>query len=283
MDLEVDFLEFFTDTTSTRTDDFLSVHPSPWDEEQVIDPEPYSADPEYLRCVCKVCKKNTVDVCQQSSTRRKRRKVDVEVVPATQLVCAECLSLTAEQVSALHDLPDKTVLLLKRAQAKRRTEESQAVLRLKQEEEQVLANAGVLPPQEQKRLKQMMRNRLSAQHSRDRKKAYTQELEVEISALKQENSQLRDKVLTLEQENARLRGHSARTAFTIDEHLPRVGAISLGVGALFTVCFIASLYTPVPTVSLRPMGRHLLSVTSGPEHRDFRDSLALALPDQQML
>jgi hypothetical protein len=279
-----EFFEFFTDSTSTKTDDFFT-HPSPeWDE--VWTSEPATDQSDYLKCVCKVCHKNTVDVRQESSEgRRKRRKVEADAIPSTLLVCSNCLNLTA-----LQDLPEKSVLLLKRAQAKRKTQESKALQKVKEDEAEVQSKTEAGSGQDSRRLKQMMRNRQSAQLSRDRKKAYTNELELQVNTLQEENTKLRERVLALEHENSRLRGHSARQAFSSDAQMSRMGAVSLVLGAFLAVCLIASLVQPVPTVNLKPMGRHLLSMTAQPD--DFseayqpassEDSHALALPNQQML
>ncbi|KAL9250155.1 Transcription factor HY5-like protein [Drosera capensis] len=58
---------------------------------------------------------------------------------------------------------------------------------------------------ETKRLKRLLRNRVSAQQARERKKAYLSELEVRVKDLEKRNSELEEKLSTLQNENQMLR------------------------------------------------------------------------------
>lgn len=58
---------------------------------------------------------------------------------------------------------------------------------------------------EHKRLKRLLRNRVSAQQARERKKAYLNELETKAKELQQRNSELEERVSTLQNENYMLR------------------------------------------------------------------------------
>ncbi|XP_010254358.1 PREDICTED: transcription factor HY5-like [Nelumbo nucifera] len=58
---------------------------------------------------------------------------------------------------------------------------------------------------ETKRLKRLLRNRVSAQQARERKKAYLNELEGKVKDLEQKNSELEEKLSTLQNENQMLR------------------------------------------------------------------------------
>lgn len=58
---------------------------------------------------------------------------------------------------------------------------------------------------ESKRLKRLLRNRVSAQQARERKKAYLSELEVKAKELEKKNSELDERVSTLSNENQMLR------------------------------------------------------------------------------
>lgn len=51
----------------------------------------------------------------------------------------------------------------------------------------------------------MLRNRVSAQQARERKKAYLSDLEVRVKDLEQKNSELEEKLSTLQNENQMLR------------------------------------------------------------------------------
>ncbi|KAL3746600.1 hypothetical protein ACJRO7_015546 [Eucalyptus globulus] len=58
---------------------------------------------------------------------------------------------------------------------------------------------------ENKRLKRLLRNRVSAQQARERKKAYLSDLEVRVKELEKKNSELEEKLSTLQNENQMLR------------------------------------------------------------------------------
>ena len=51
----------------------------------------------------------------------------------------------------------------------------------------------------------MLRNRVSAQQARERKKAYLSELEVRVKDLEKKNSELEERLSTLQNENQMLR------------------------------------------------------------------------------
>ncbi|KAL9443018.1 hypothetical protein AB3S75_016388 [Citrus x aurantiifolia] len=58
---------------------------------------------------------------------------------------------------------------------------------------------------ENKRLKRLLRNRVSAQQARERKKAYLNELETRVRDLEKKNSELDERLSTLQNENQMLR------------------------------------------------------------------------------
>ncbi|KAK1370178.1 Transcription factor HY5 [Heracleum sosnowskyi] len=58
---------------------------------------------------------------------------------------------------------------------------------------------------ENKRLKRLLRNRVSAQQARERKKAYLSELEVRVKDLEKKNAELDERLSTLQNENNMLR------------------------------------------------------------------------------
>lgn len=58
---------------------------------------------------------------------------------------------------------------------------------------------------ENKRLKRLLRNRVSAQQARERKKAYLSDLELRVKDLEKKNSELEEKLSTLQNENQMLR------------------------------------------------------------------------------
>lgn len=58
---------------------------------------------------------------------------------------------------------------------------------------------------ENKRLKRLLRNRVSAQQARERKKAYLGELEARVKDLEKNNSELEERLSTFQNENQMLR------------------------------------------------------------------------------
>ncbi|KAI9073988.1 hypothetical protein K1719_044052 [Acacia pycnantha] len=58
---------------------------------------------------------------------------------------------------------------------------------------------------ESKRLKRLLRNRVSAQQARERKKAYLIDLETRVKDLEKKNSELEERLSTLQNENQMLR------------------------------------------------------------------------------
>lgn len=55
------------------------------------------------------------------------------------------------------------------------------------------------------KLNRLLRNRVSAQQARERKKAYLSDLEVRVKDLEQKNSELEERLSTLQNENQMLR------------------------------------------------------------------------------
>lgn len=58
---------------------------------------------------------------------------------------------------------------------------------------------------EHKRLKRLLRNRVSAQQARERKKAYLNDLETRVKEIEHKNSELEERLSTLQNENHMLR------------------------------------------------------------------------------
>ncbi|XP_042032990.1 transcription factor HY5-like [Salvia splendens] len=58
---------------------------------------------------------------------------------------------------------------------------------------------------ENKRLKRLVRNRVSAQQARERKKAYLGDLEVRVKELESKNAELQERLSTFQNENQMLR------------------------------------------------------------------------------
>jgi len=65
--------------------------------------------------------------------------------------------------------------------------------------------ANVKDQKEAKRLKRLLRNRVSAQQARERKKSYVQDLEAKCSSQDQKTAQMEQRIKVLERENVMLR------------------------------------------------------------------------------
>ncbi|XP_008222316.1 PREDICTED: transcription factor HY5-like isoform X2 [Prunus mume] len=77
---------------------------------------------------------------------------------------------------------------------------------------------------EYRRLKRLLRNRVSAQQARERKKVYVNELESRAKELEDSNSKLEEKISTLVNENAMLRKVLMNTRPKVDESIePKAG------------------------------------------------------------
>ncbi|KAF8648158.1 hypothetical protein HU200_065012 [Digitaria exilis] len=79
---------------------------------------------------------------------------------------------------------------------------------------------------EHRRLKRLLRNRVSAQQARERKKAYLSELEVRVKDLEKRNSELEERLSTLQNENQMLRQILKNT--TVNRRGPGGGSSASG-------------------------------------------------------
>jgi hypothetical protein len=93
-----------------------------------------------------------------------------------------------------------------------RNGESAQLARLKEYQDQLLANAKNLPEDELKRLKQVVRNPISAQQSRDKKKCYIQDIERSNKDLKVANHTLKSEIERVRNENRLLKAQIRRLA-----------------------------------------------------------------------
>ncbi|KAJ0034431.1 hypothetical protein Pint_24148 [Pistacia integerrima] len=72
---------------------------------------------------------------------------------------------------------------------------------------------------EYRRLKRLLRNRVSAQQARERKKVYVNDLEFRAKELEETNSELEEKISTLINENTMLRKVLLNTRPKVDESI----------------------------------------------------------------
>lgn len=131
----------------------------------------------------------------------------------TEMICEDCMNATS---STHRQRSPKSKRLVKRRRTRRRgsealsSGESLQLARLKQQQNALLENAKDLPDLELRRLKQVVRNRISAQQSRDKKKYYVQQIESDIARLETENDELKAKMDIFENENSMLKDAIAK-------------------------------------------------------------------------
>jgi hypothetical protein len=143
--------------------------------------------------------------------------------------------------------------VVKRQRAKVRNEddESEAVKKLKELRNQLLNQAKDLSDTERKRMQQILRNRISAQQSRDRKKLLLTHVERRNNELVEENERLRGKIEELHRENRYLRGQLER--YTSGGGSGS-GLMMLGLGTVLMVVMTVSGYywqSPIPEHNTR--------------------------------
>lgn len=257
MDLEKsDFLEFLSESGSTGADDRISGFSSPFDDEG-LGPwhltHEISEAPEFCQrpaVLCSVCQRNFIEPEPIEEGRRKRRKTDEGPILASKTVCHECLGLQPADLTQLKYASAKSKRAVKREHAKRRTEQ-EVMKKLQEQQEELLKNSANLPEGERKRLQQMIRNRISAQQSRDRKKAYVNELEHENQTLMCEVSNLKRQVMQLEIENKTYKQRLAQLEFSDTSGYSRIAGASLIFGVMAVVLVIAA-FVPNTSVQLQP-------------------------------
>jgi hypothetical protein len=289
MDLEKsDFLEFLSESGSTGVDDRISSYSSNFDDEGQgpwLCLQETPAEFQKAAVLCCVCQQNFLEPEVKEEGRRKRRKLDDEPTLASKTVCEECKSLQPAELTQLKYASAKSKRAVKREHAKRRTAEQEALKKLQDQQEELLKNSANLPEHERRRLQQMVRNRISAQQSRDRKKAYLGELEHENQNLQVEVSNLKRRVMQLEMENRTYQHKLAQLEFSDTPSYSRLAGASLVFGVLAVVCVLA-VFAPNPPVQIQP--RRLTAV---PEIGDMTAAWTgyevakplLALPDDTLL
>lgn len=230
-------------------------------------PTPISVrdDPTSERVVlCTICHKNLVPVQEVLLVGRKKRKRQEDLpVLSSMTVCEDCRALPAEQLRSI-SVPEKSKRVVKRQRAKNRTMENEGAALVSQREKQLqeLEKNPDLPETEKRRLQQMVRNRISAQQSRDRKKVYLLQMESANDELKLENDQLRDRIKSLEQENQYLRDQLERYMTEPSSSGTKwAGGMLLGLTAVMMVVMV-TMQSPAGSDGVQLQRRALNEVTS---------------------
>ena len=267
------FLENFSDCSTTGLEDRFSSNVSPLEYEELSDDwtMPFTVqeeedevlednkilpqlDSEHVThedsrtFLCSICKKNIVRVSSCLATRRKRRRVEEGPVLSSMTICQQCIELDNEQLRDMKYASEKSKRAVRRQHAKKRVAESEALKKLKAQQEEIMEVSKDLPENERKKLQQMIRNRISAQQSRDRKKAHLMQVEAEIQALKLENASLKTKLNRVNAENKYLKNQLSRLYSSDDSSLPNgLKKSILGISAVMCVVMLTQLI-PSPSI-----------------------------------
>ena len=148
-------------------------------------------------------------------TRKKRRRNEEE---QTAPICEDCANATISVTSSeSKNRASKAQRITKRKRSKVDSKtsgngESVQLRKLRQQQAELLEKSKNLPAEELKRLKQVVRNRISAQQSRDKKKLFMADMQVANEKLEDENQELRDQIEAFERENVLLKEQIGKIA-----------------------------------------------------------------------
>lgn len=253
-----DFEDILSDTSSTGFDEKISPQLFPtFADSYLSDPDFQFAsiknsDDSSITYLCEICHKNIIKLEDQSSTlKKKRKRTETQLIVASMKVCDECKLLDLNDLKKISG-PAQCKRVIKRDHAKRRMQELENLKNLKDLQEKQIDDNKDLTENEKKKLKQVIRNRISAQQSRDRKKVYIKEIEQENQALKQQASSLKHKIQTLNQENQYLKNQLAQIHIGGNNYSAFKGA-GLGIATLLSVFLVVNSLSETSTQSIRQL------------------------------
>ena len=262
-----DFIDILSDTSSTvYSDKYPILHIEPSSDLQLSDAdilfddlpiENFSEDFS-VTYICEICHKNIIKLEETGSKlRKKRKRTENQLITASMKVCDECRQLNLEDLKKVSG-PASCKRVVKREHAKRRVQETENLKSLKEQQEKQIDESLDLNENEKKKMKQVIRNRISAQQSRDRKKAYIKEIEQDNNELKQQVSSLKRKLNSLNQENQYLKNQLAQIHFAGNQGSGTVKVATLGIATLLSVfLLINSMTETTETPRLRQLSSQL--------------------------
>ena len=247
-----DFIDILSDTSSTVYSDkypILQIEPSSdlqlSEADILFDDLPIENFPEdfSVTYICEICHKNIIKLEETGSKlRKKRKRTENQLITASMKVCEECRKLNLEDLKKVSG-PASCKRVVKREHAKRRVQETENLKSLKEQQEKQIDESLDLNENEKKKMKQVIRNRISAQQSRDRKKAYIKEIEQDNNELKQQVSSLKRKLHLLNQENQYLKNQLAQIHFGGNQGSSTIKVASLGIATLLSVFLLINSMT----------------------------------------
>ena len=175
-----DFCDILSDTSSTGFDDKISP------QSCVQLNEIYISDPDFqyidsipinegyvdssITYLCEICRKNIIKIGENpDSTRKKRKRTENQFIIATMKVCDDCRNMNLEDLKKVSGVTS-CKRVVKREHAKKRIQKAETLNNIKDLQEKQIDENEELNENEKKKIKQVIRNRISAQQSRDRKK-----------------------------------------------------------------------------------------------------------------
>ncbi|OMJ88932.1 hypothetical protein SteCoe_9041 [Stentor coeruleus] len=241
-----DFCDILSDTSSTGYEEKYSLPyiPSGGDLclsdpeffHEAKEPQPLNHTDSSITYLCEICHKNVIKLEDSSTTRKKRKRSENQLIVASMKVCESCRNLDIDDLKNISSSA-QCKRVIKREHAKRRVQESENLKSNKDAQEKIIDENSDLTEGEKKKIKQIIRNRISAQQSRDKKKAYIKEIEAENQELKQQTSNLKYKIQQLHRENQYLKNQLAQIHLggSNTNSFPGFKAATLGLATLLSV------------------------------------------------
>jgi hypothetical protein len=261
---EEEFCDILSDTSSTGySDKYPMFYLNPSSDLQLpvsdlVGEHISETDDFSVTYICEICHKNIIKLEEPGSKlRKKRKRSENQLITASMKVCDECRNLNLEDLKKLSGSAS-CKRVVKREHAKRRVQETENLKNLKEQQEKQIDDNSDLTDLEKKKMKQVIRNRISAQQSRDRKKAYIKEMEQENNEIKQQVSSLKRKLHLLHQENQYLKNQLAQMHFGGSPSTGALKVATLGIATLLSVfVLLNSISDSTATPRLRQLSSQL--------------------------
>lgn len=175
---------------------------------------------------CIICKKK---IERDENLQRKKQKLS-EIGCLNIKICEDCVRLNCSEINNLKNLTKKTIILLKREQARRK----------------IIKNPEISahdPPTSIKKLERVIKNRVCAQESRDRQKNYVESLVKENKQIKSENSGLSETLSFFKTENNLLKKQICSMFVRNDEtniFKKVIKGVSLALATIISIMILAN-------------------------------------------
>lgn len=227
---------------------------------------PLEPEDRFITYMCEICHQSIIKIDHSSEFPSKKRKnPQSQLILPSMKICKDCRGLNLDDLKNLC-IPNHGKIVIKRERAKRRGNQSEKIQDFKENQEKTIEENPNLCEIEKKKLKQIIRNRISAQQSRDRKKVYLNKLEEDNKELKLQNNLLKRKVYDLVQENEYLKSQLSGIHLSAPSYNRIKG---LGLGLVVFIGLVVLITTDSsPIISIKK-SRYLLSSSFNMENEDI--------------